>query len=134
MSEYSFRGTVPDLRGEEETWFGFCQEGRLRIQHCSSCDAYNFYPGAVCRSCTSRALEWHTADGRGVVHTYSWVHRAPPGYEGETPYNVSIIELKEGVRLMSRVLCNEETLRCDLPVTVAFADITADFKVPVFIP
>lgn len=45
-----------------------------------------------------RAADWRLAEGTGTVYSTTVVHRA-----GEEPYDVSLIELDEGVRLMSRV-------------------------------
>jgi uncharacterized OB-fold protein len=131
---HTFSGVVPQTRGEETIWFDQCQKGRLSILKCMDCESYSFYPTSVCRSCSSRSVELIDADGRGVVHTFSWVYRAPPGFETSAPYNITIVELIEGVKLMSRVLCDEETLKCGLEVQVNFAKITPDFQVPVFVP
>ena len=129
-----FSGIVPETRGEETTWFDHCQKGRLSILKCLDCDSCSFYPTSVCRKCSSRSVELIDADGRGVVHTFSWVYRAPPGFETSVPYNIAIVELIEGVRLMSRVVCDEDTLKCGLAVEASFAKIAMNFQVPVFRP
>ena len=131
---HAFSGIVPETRGEETTWFDQCQKGRLSILKCLDCDSCSFYPTSVCRKCSSRSVELIDADGRGVVHTFSWVYRAPPGFETSVPYNIAIVELIEGVRLMSRVVCDEDTLKCGLAVEVSFAKIAMNFQVPVFRP
>lgn len=130
----TFSGVVPQTRGEETIWFDQCQKGRLSILKCLDCKSYSFYPTSVCRSCSSRAVELVDADGRGIVHTFSWVYRAPLGFESSEPYNITIVELIEGVRLMSRVVCDEDTLKCGLEVQVSFAKIAPDFQVPIFVP
>jgi len=131
---HAFSGIVPETRGEETTWFDQCQKGRLSILKCLDCDSCSFYPTSVCRKCSSRSVELIDADGRGVGHTFSWVYRAPPGFETSVPYNIAIVELIEGVRLMSRVVCDEDTLKCGLAVEVSFAKIAINFQVPVFRP
>ena len=131
---HAFSGIVPETRGEETTWFDQCQKGRLSILKCLDCDSCSFYPTSVCRKCSSRSVELIDADGRGVVHTFSWVYRAPPGFKTSVPYNIAIVELIEGVRLMSRVVCDEDTLKCGLAVEVSFAKIAMNFQVPVFRP
>jgi uncharacterized OB-fold protein len=130
----AFSGIVPETRGEETTWFDQCQKGRLSILKCLECDSCSFYPTSVCRKCSSRSVELIDAVGRGEVHTFSWVYRAPSGFEASVPYNIAIVELIEGVRLMSRVVCDEDTLKCGLAVEVSFAKIATNFQVPVFRP
>lgn len=45
-------------------------------------------------------LTWHAASGKGEIHTTTTVRRRP---EKGGDYNVCMIELSEGVRMMSRV-------------------------------
>lgn len=71
----SFRGAVPEMRGEEQRYFDYCQQGRLMIQRCPQCALHVFYPRAVCLRCTSGDLEWVEAEGRGLVFTYAVHHR-----------------------------------------------------------
>jgi uncharacterized OB-fold protein len=56
----------------------------------------------MCRRCLSDRLEHRAASGRGSVHTYSVVHRAPgPAFSGDTPYAVLLVDLEEGPRMIS---------------------------------
>ncbi len=130
----TFSGVVPETRGEETIWFDQCQKGKLSILKCLECKSFSFFPTSVCRNCSSRAVELADADGRGIVHTFSWVYRAPHGFETSVPYNIAIVELFEGVKLMSRVVCDEDTLRCGLEVQLSFAKIAPNFQVPIFVP
>jgi uncharacterized OB-fold protein len=131
---YRFDGEVPEARGEEATYFEHCQRGELRIQRCRSCSSYVFYPRAVCPACLSDQLEWVEARGTGTVHTFTVQYRDPPGFEGQAPFVVAIIELDEGVRLMSRVMAEPDDVSVGMAVRVGFASIAESFQVPVFVP
>jgi uncharacterized OB-fold protein len=48
----------------------------------------------------STNLEWVPASGRGTVYSTTVVRQKPP----ELPYNVALIDLAEGPRMMSRVV------------------------------
>ena len=74
--------------------------GEFRIQHCRGCGRHVFYPRLACNHCGSVALEWVPASGRGVVYALSIVNRSA---EKGGPYNVVLVDLAEGPRLMSRV-------------------------------
>ena len=76
-------------------------KGLFLIQQCKECGRHVFYPRAVCPHCGEPELKWVEATGRGVVHSTSVVHQKP---EAGGDYNVSVIELDEGPRLMSRVM------------------------------
>ncbi len=128
MTERAF--PVPDAVSTP-FWEGIA-EGVLRIQHCQACGRYVFYPRAVCPHCTSVDLGWVEASGSGRIHSYTVVHRAPADYRDEIPYVVALVELDEGVRMMTRLVGVEPAdVRVDLPVEVA---IQGDPRLPYFRP
>ena len=74
--------------------------GRFLLQHCERCARAVFYPRAFCPACGSARLQWRPASGEGVVYAVTTVRRRP---EAGGDFNVSLVELPEGVRMMSRV-------------------------------
>lgn len=74
--------------------------GRFCLQHCPQCGRHVFTPRELCPHCGAAPLRWVRARGTGQVHSASTVHRKA---EDGGPYNVSLIDLDEGVRMMSRV-------------------------------
>ncbi len=134
MTELDFRGPRPFVHGEEATWFDYCQRGELRIQRCRGCGRHVFYPRFACPTCLSADLEWVRASGRGVVHTFTVQHRAGPDYEGPLPFVIAIVELEQGVRMLSRVVADVDAVQIDMPVTLAWAKLGDDFQMPVFVP
>lgn len=112
-------------------WEGIA-DGVLRVQRCGACGRHVFYPRAVCPFCAASELDWVDAGGRGRIHSYTVVHRAPPEYREEVPYVVALVELDEGVRMMTRLVDVEPAeVRVDLPVEVA---IRGDPRLPYFRP
>ena len=105
--------------------------GRFQIQQCGDCRRHVFYPRAVCPHCASLALRWVQPSGRGVVYSTTVVRR--PADKGG-PYNVALIELEEGVRLMSRVDgMAPQDVAIGQRVRLALADIDGA-PAPVFLP
>lgn len=85
-------------------WDGL-HEGKLRLQHCTACRSYQYPPETFCYECGSMDLEWKTASGRGTVYSFITVHqRFHAAFSDEMPYNVSIVQLEEGPRIVSNVL------------------------------
>jgi len=74
--------------------------GRFLIQRCTDCGKHVYYPRESCPHCGGAALEWKAPSGLGIVHAVTTVRRKPA--EGGD-LNVSLVDLDEGVRLMSRV-------------------------------
>lgn len=75
-------------------------EGRFLIQRCNDCGQHIYFPREVCPHCGSDGVEFVTPSGHGTVYAVTTVRRKPA--EGGD-YNVSLIDLDEGPRLMSRV-------------------------------
>lgn len=74
--------------------------GRFLIQRCGACAKHVYYPREICPHCGSAALAWKAPQGKGTVYAVTTVRRKPA--DGGD-YNVSLVDLDEGVRLMSRV-------------------------------
>lgn len=73
-------------------------QGRFEIQRCDSCNTHVFYPRQVCPHCSSTSLRWIESVGLGTVYASTAVCVNP-----KRTYDVTLIDLDEGVRLMSRV-------------------------------
>lgn len=74
--------------------------GRWFIQQCTACQRSIYFPRELCPHCGSLQLQWQTPCGLGTVYASTTVRRKAA--EGGD-INVSLIDLDEGVRLMSRV-------------------------------
>lgn len=83
-------------------WAAF-QDGRLVAQHCNRCNRFQHYPKAVCVRCWGTDLEWRQLTGTGTVYTFSIVHRGPSKEFSDTPYAVGLVDLDEGVRMMTGI-------------------------------
>lgn len=116
-------------------WAGL-QDGKLLLQHCPDCGAVEYYQQALCRTCGSDRLEHRPASGRGEVHAFSVVHRAPgPAFKDETPYAVLLVELEEGPRMISRLTgADPSTVDFDLPVELVCVAVDEHITLPYFQP
>jgi uncharacterized OB-fold protein len=74
--------------------------GRFLIQHCTACGNHVYFPREVCPHCGAGDLAWVEPSGVGTVYAVTTVRRKA---DAGGDYNVSLIDLAEGVRLMSRV-------------------------------
>jgi uncharacterized OB-fold protein len=76
-------------------------QGNFLIQHCGACCKHVYFPRESCPHCGAADLAWVTPSGHGTVYSTTTVRRKP---DAGGDYNVSLIDLDEGVRLMSRVV------------------------------
>lgn len=75
-------------------------EGRFLIQKCGDCGQHIYFPREICSHCGSDAVSFVSPSGQGTVYAVTTVRRKPA--DGGD-YNVSLIDMDEGPRLMSRV-------------------------------
>lgn len=95
-------------------------EGRFIIQRCNDCAKYVFYPRVICPHCSGSSLAWEDAKGSGSVYSTTTVRRKP---EAGGDYNVSLIELVEGVRMMSTLRgIPPDEVRIGMPVRAMVVD------------
>lgn len=110
---------------------------RLLIQRCTACDALRFpwLPG--CNACGSPDWDTVEASGEGTVFSHVVMHHPSfPAFseDGEGgPYAVALIELAEGVRMVSNVIgvpCDK--VRVGMPVRLEFLRTDPELVLPVF--
>jgi uncharacterized OB-fold protein len=113
-------------------WEGLAR-GELRIQRCDACSRYVFYPRAICPYCSSGQLSWVTSTGKGTIYSYTVAHQAFGPFADEVPFVVAIVELEEGVRMMTRIVdAPHEQVRIGAAVHVTFATISEEMTLPYF--
>jgi uncharacterized OB-fold protein len=83
----------------EHDFHAFLAQGRFMIQRSRSSGRHVFYPRLVEPGTGSDDLEWVEASGRGTVYSATVIRPRPPAM----PYNVVLVDLEEGPRIMSRV-------------------------------
>lgn len=125
---------IPVPNEDSQVYWDGCREGRLLLQRCTSCGRHRFYPRILCLDCASTESEWIEASGRGRVYSYSVVHRAPgPAFKADVPYVLAIVELEEGVRMMTNIVGSAPAdVRVDMPVRVVFERMTDEITLPKF--
>lgn len=115
-----------------EPYWNAAHEGQLTLQFCPTCEEFVFYPRPLCGKCNKNSLEWRPISGRGVVYTYSVVHRAPSAeFREDIPYVVGLVDLDEGVRMMTSILTDPDQVSIGSRVVVDF-DARDSATVPVF--
>src|SRR5688572_4184766 len=93
-------------------WEGTAR-GQLLLQRCMDCGAYRHPPTPMCARCTSFQTEWVPAKGTGKVFTYTIAHHVVhPALADRVPYNIVVVELDEGVQVISNIVdCSNEDVR-----------------------
>lgn len=102
--------------GPEAQFKAYLKEGRFMIQKSRSTAKHTFYPRVAIPGTGESDLEWVAASGRGTVYAIT-VNRSK-----DSSYNIAIVELDEGPRMMSRI-DGVETVAIGTKVTAKIVDL-----------
>jgi len=92
-----------------------------------------FYPRALCPHCFSDQLSWITATGRGVIYSYTVAHQAFGAFAEDIPFIIAIVELEEGVRMMTRIIdAPREKVTIGTAVQLVITPVAEGIALPIF--
>jgi len=115
--------SAADTLGPEQTYFHHLKAGTWKLPRCRACGKACFYPRISCPACGGAEFDWFTPSGKGVVHSTTIMRRAP---DSGGDLNLCLVDLEEGVRMMSRVVeCDPGQVRIGARVQ-ALAPIDGD--------
>ena len=110
---------APAISRDTEFFWNGLRERKLLIQRCTGCGTLGHPPRPMCPKC--RSLEWYSVESSGRGAVYSYVIPQEPRFPFfDYPYIVVLVQLDEGVRLVSNL--------CD----ISPADVTVGMPVEVF--
>ena len=106
----------PDIDETSRPYWSALREGLLVFQRCSCGHAW--LPARKhCPSCLSPEPRWECASGRGKLLSWVVYHQAyHPAFESRLPYNVALVQLDEGPRLLTNVTDPNAALAADAAV------------------
>jgi uncharacterized OB-fold protein len=64
----------------------------------------SFPPKPLCRSCWSEEIDWIDLRPSGTLYSFTRVHVVPRAFLADALYDIGIVDLDDGVRLMCRLL------------------------------
>lgn len=132
---------LPDMRPEGDAFWAGTREHKLLLP--ADADGNPFwYPRAYAPG-TLEPVTWVEAKGEGAVYTYSTHFIGPSkAYKGDPPHIVALVDLDEGVRMMTNLVRDEDgypsldpaEVSIGMRVRVVFHDVTSDITLPKFAP
>lgn len=126
---------LPEADDASRPFYDGAMEGRLMLMRCGQCGAYRLPSRQHCDRCLSPQFSWVQASGKGTVRTFAVMHRVyHPAFAGEVPYNITVVELEEGPRIVSNLVgVANADIRADMPVQVEW-ERHSDVALPKFRP
>ena len=136
MSEPYEHLPLPVVDSDSAAFWEGCRKGKLLLQCCSSCATFRYPPQPVCATCRSVLFEWVESSGSGAV--YSWTiahHPVHPAVVDRVPYNIVLVELDEGPRLVTNLVdVPGSGIHAGMRVKVDYSEVAGGFVLPVFRP
>lgn len=134
----AYAGPLPVKQPESDFYWERAQARELWLRRCNACDRAYFYPRDFCPVCGGRDVDWMQASGKGTLHAFAIVHRAPtPAFRDRVPFVAAMVDLEEGARVPANLVGVEpdpSRIAIGMPVEVDFQDLTPDVTLPVFRP
>jgi len=92
-------GSIPVHEG----LFADGEQPTLLGSRCGECGAHHFPVHEQCPYCSSGDVARCDLSPRGVLWAWTSVTAAPPGYRGDVPFGFGVVELPEGLRVLTRL-------------------------------
>jgi uncharacterized protein len=126
----------PPITPEAEPFWEASRDQRFVLPWCTDCGKAFWYPRPVCPVCLRPNVEWRPGSGRGEVHAVSVMYRpGNPMMADRVPYAVALVELEEGVRIMSNVVGIEaDQVKVGMPVGITWEPMSDGRHLPLFEP
>jgi uncharacterized OB-fold protein len=70
---------------------------------CAACGAHQFPRHDTCPYCATDGPEPVALSTQGLLWAWTAVTAPPPGYLGAIPYGMGVVELPEGIRVITRL-------------------------------
>lgn len=100
---------LPIIDADSQPFWSALAHGTLTLPRCVACRLVHYYPRSLCPACWE-PIEWVELSGSGLVFATTVVRRIGIEPFGErVPYNLSIVELDEGPRLLTNVVGADPT-------------------------
>jgi uncharacterized OB-fold protein len=128
------RRIEPPVTPTSEPFWEATRQRRFLLQWCTDCDRAIFFPREVCPRCQGGRLEWRPSAGTGAIYTYTVEHH-PQNPNLTAPYAIALIDLDEGVRMMSNVVgCPSEAVQVGMKVRITWEVLSDGRNLPQFEP
>ncbi len=96
---------APERNDTNAPYWDTLAQGQLSFQRCMHCGHAWLPPRSECPQCLADTPHWEQAAGGGRLVSWVVYHIAyDPAFKHRLPYNVAVVELDEGPRLISNVI------------------------------
>lgn len=125
---------LPEVTALTRPYWDGLAEGELRYQRCAGCGHAWLPAREECPRCLSDEVTWERAGGGGRIISWVVYHTAVhPSFADRLPYNVAVVELDEGPRLITNICAPQDQLAIERAVVLRIED-ESGVSIPRFAP
>lgn len=119
-----------------EPYWQHLAEGTLHLNCCNDCGSAHHPPSPICPKCRSFNTGWKPATGKGTLKSFAVArHAVHPLLADQVPYVITLVDLEEGVRMVSGIPQGMEVdLKIGMPLECKVIRIDDRFALPYFLP
>ena len=94
---------------------------------CRSCQSLSFPAESYCPFCGARDSEVVPLATAGTIYSFTIARFPPPGYIGEVPFGIGLVDLPDGIRVSSTLLARPlDRLHIGAVVHVELLEVNAE--------
>ena len=109
---------LPPITAKSLPFWQATREHRLLLPRCDNCKNFHTYFEPWCSQCGHQGVHWAPLSGRGRIWSNCRFHKHYfPGFDG--PYNVAMVELEEGPRIMTNIVGTPNGTLDEMPIGIA---------------
>jgi len=126
---------LPKPTDTDKPYWDGLKNHQLLIQFCATCSTYQWYPRAICSTCTASTLEFRPVSPSGEVFTFTTQHHATGSkFDAELPFATVVVELRElpSIRVVGLFVGDPAAVRIGLAVEGEYRDVSEDVSLLVF--
>jgi uncharacterized OB-fold protein len=131
-----YQKPLPVKTEENAPYWDSARRHALELQRCGGCGRFRYPVATFCPYCLSDQYEWQPISGKAAVYSFIIVHqRYDPSFADDLPYNVAVVELDEGPRMVTNIVgIPNDQIRIGMPLLITYEDVTEEFTLPKFRP
>jgi len=136
LSDKEMIKPLPKPSKWSQPFWDSARKHKLTLKKCKDCGHIDHPPYLYCTNCHSDNSEWVEASGKGKLVAYAInTYMVPFPFWDDMPYVVAMIDLEEGVRMLSNIVeCDHDKLKNGMELEVVFDDVSDEFTLPKWRP
>jgi len=120
---------IPPVSNLTKPFWSAANQNKLVIQYDPDSRSYQWWPKALSVNTGKMNLEWREVSGFGNLYSYTVAHVPAHGFEDKGVYLVGLVELDEGVRILSYLTgISENSAKIGMKLRVAWDRLSEEIN------